>query len=394
MEREAISWQKLRQLLANEYSDILILSIAQNDDRNAAFSADTQMAEVIIVARSRDHGSKVNGLAHFVNLKERPANKLSAMETAKAIKRAAKNLQELNKPMTVYVGETPVAEIQREAVSPKTKWKNCRIQNTSLVNAAIGLEEGLLKLPRNPQPIQIPIVQLRKIGRAGPVHRSFGNAFSRSNGANDATEWPMLWNRNETHTTMAVSPDSSGAVKNGQDKKAQELWGRTSNLHISAECRFNSNPTCANYTAKRTAGGRSWPNLQMDTGEMEKATCAWLNTTLGLIGYWIESNRSQSGRGGTTVTAMTSIPTLNLKALAPEKITRAAEIFDSLSGRTMLPANEAYRDEVRQELDRRMLTEVLGLQETVLGQLDTLRFQWCMEPTVVGVKDTGPLAEQ
>lgn len=52
----------------------------------------------------------------------------------------------------------------------------------------------------------------------------------------------------------------------------------------------------------------------------------------------------------------------------------------------MLPANEAYRDKVRQELDRRILTEVLDLEDTILEQLDTLRFQWCEEPTVVGGK--------
>ena len=386
----AISWQKFRRLLATRYSDIIVVSIAHNEDLKASFSADTNMAEVIVIARSTNHGEEANGLIHFVNLREKPSNKLSAMEIAKTIKRAASKIQELNVPMTITVGETPVGEIQREAAQPRGKWKNCRILNSAPFNAAIELENGFLRLPRNPHPIGIPITQLGKIGEAGPVHRSFNSAFSRTKGATNATEWPMLWNRNENQNTMLVTPDSSGAIKSNQKEKAQQLWKRTSNLHISAECRFNSNPTCANFTPQRTAGGRSWPNLQLDTEEMEKATCAWLNTTLGFIGYWIESNRSQGGRGGTTVTALRQIPTLDLKALASEKVTRAAEIFDSISGKIMLPANEAYRDEVRQELDRRILTEVLDLDETILEQLDTLRYQWCTEPTVVGVKDTGP----
>ena len=56
----------------------------------------------------------------------------------------------------------------------------------------------------------------------------------------------------------------------------------------------------------------------------------------------------------------------------------------------MLPTNEAWRDPVRQELDRRLLTEVLGLDDEAVEQLAILRNQWCAEPTVTGTKKTGP----
>ena len=55
----------------------------------------------------------------------------------------------------------------------------------------------------------------------------------------------------------------------------------------------------------------------------------------------------------------------------------------------MLPANESHHDPVRQELDRRLLTEVLALDDRAVEQLDILRNQWCLEPTVVGTKKTG-----
>ena len=56
----------------------------------------------------------------------------------------------------------------------------------------------------------------------------------------------------------------------------------------------------------------------------------------------------------------------------------------------MLPANEAYRDKARQELDRSLLVDVLGLPETLLEPLATLRDSWCAEPTVHGGKATRP----
>lgn len=384
------SWQKLRQLLSQYYNDILIVSIAQNDDIDASFSADTEMGEVIIIARRLYPGERANSVAHFINLKERPPSKLAAMETAKAIKRICNTLTEPDTPVSISIGDREVGEVQLETVSPTKKWRNCRIARGTIANTLRELEKGFLILPQRPDPIELPITTLGNLGKVGPVHRSFDEAFSRKDGANSGTEWPILWNRNEQQNCMEAAADSSGTIKTGKQKQALQLWDRTSNLHISAECRFNSNGTAANFTEKKTAGGRAWPNFQMDSTEMEKAACAWMNSTLGMMGYWMESNRSQSGRGGTTVTAIPNIPVLDLRKLTKDKLTIAATIYDDMGKKLMLPANEAYRDEVRQELDRRILTEILELNQDTLEQLAILRNQWCMEPTVQGMKDTGP----
>ena len=83
----ARSWLKLRGLLAEKFNDIVVVSIAQNKDIDSSFSADTDMAEVIVVARSLRDGERPKHLAYFVNLSERPADKLAAQETAKSIRK-------------------------------------------------------------------------------------------------------------------------------------------------------------------------------------------------------------------------------------------------------------------------------------------------------------------
>ena len=123
---------------------------------------------------------------------------------------------------------------------------------------------------------------------------------------------------------------------------------------------------------------------------MEKGACVWLNGTLGLINYWLNSNRSQTGRGGTTVTAIPNIPIVDFSRLSDNQISSMVQIYDDLCQETLLPTSEAYRDPVRQELDRRLLTEVLGLDNSAVEQLAILRHQWCREPTVTGTKTTGP----
>ena len=269
----------------------------------------------------------------------------------------------------------------------------------SLTQVAGELAEGKLRLPRRRNPLSIPMTRLRNVGRVGPIHRDIASGprepnrgpFSKHNGTDSGTEWPFLWNHDsKKQQSMAVAPDSHGIIKPGKEDEAEAIWQRASHLHINCDFQFNANPTCAVFTEQKSAGGRAWPNFQMQTPEMEKAACVWLNGTLGIITYWINSNRSQSGRGGTTVTAIPNIPVLDVASLDVYELQAAVSIYGDLCQQPMLPANEAWRDPVRQEFDRRLLTEVLRLDGDAAEQLAILRNQWCREPTVTGTKSTGP----
>ena len=395
----ARSWLKLRGLLAEKFNDIIIVSIAQAAKIDSSFSADTDMAEVLIIARSLRIRERPKRLAFFVNLSQRPADKLAAQETAKAIRRTMAGLSKPGTHSTASIGADSIASVRMEKVSPTERWTTVRIGNVGLVQVAGELAEGKLRLPRRRNPVSIPMTRLQNIGRVGPVHRDIDGGtrepdrgpFTKHTGADSGTEWPFLWNQDsKEQRSMAVAPDSHGIIKQGKENEAEAIWQRASRLHINCDFQFNANPTCSVYTEQKSAGGRAWPNFLMQTPEMEKAACVWLNGALGLISYWINSNRSQSGRGGTTVTAIPNIPVLDVTRLGAERLQAAVSIYDDLCQEAMLPANEAWRDPVRQELDRRLLTEVLRLDGDAVEQLATLRNQWCREPTVTGTKRTGP----
>lgn len=395
----AKSWLKLRELLAEKYNDIIVVSIAQRTDIDSSFSADTKMAEVIIVARRLAARERGRRLAHFVNLAHRPASKLAAQETAKAIKKAIAGLTTPGDCSNLNIGDNQVGSVRLEKVSPTEKWTTVRIADIGLLRAAEELAHGKLLLPQRRSPVSVPMTRMGKIGRVGPIDRDIASGprepnrspFTKHEGASVGSEWPFLWKRvDDKQQCMSVSPDSHGVVKPGWDDEAQRIWQRASNLHIGKELRFNSNPTCAAFTKKVSMGGRSWPNFRMRTLEMEKAACVWLNGTLGLACYWLNSNRSQTGRGGVTVKAIPNIPILDFTKLDEGRMEAAVQIYDDLCQQAMLPSNEAYRDPVRQELDRRLLTEVLRLDDSAVEQLAIFRNQWCLEPTVTGTGDTGP----
>ena len=300
-----------------------------------------------------------------------------------------------NDGIEIHIGGATVGAIRLENTPRRTSWTTARITNIGLVNAAKCLVNGQLHLPQRPQPIAIPVEPIGKISSVGPLARDISETgrgpFETKNGANTGTEWPMLWSRDSsTQKQMATLPDTSGTVRKGKDDAAVKLWNKASHLHVNITFRFNSNPTAAAYTEKRTLGGRAWPNLKIGSSEMEKAICVWLNGTLGLLGYWIISNRVQSGRGTVSITTLPTTPTLDVTKLDTECLMAAVTIYNDLCEKRMLPANEAWRDPVRQEIDRRLLTEVLGLDDDAVEQLAILRNQWCREPTVTGTKRTGP----
>lgn len=388
------SWQKFRRLLAEQYNDIMVVTIARPTTWESAFSADTHLAEVIVIARRLDADEEPESRACFINLKERPGNKLEAQETARAIRKAVAALVEPDTDIPILVGDSEVGFASLEAVHPLAKWTTTRIANVTLARRIKQLAKGELRLPQRLEPIAVPIARIGQIGRVGPVHRAILMAFDKQDGANVGTEWPMLWNHDKRgqhqQVQMLTPPDSSGRVKPGKEADAARIWEYASHLHINQEFQFNANPTAAGFTERRAAGGSTWPTLQMDTADLEKALCVWMNGSLGIMSYWMESNRMQNGRGRTTVSAIPNIPVLDVTKLDAGRLRAAVQIYDDLCRQPMLPANEAWHDPVRQELDRRLLADVLALDDAAVEQLAILRNQWCAEPTVSATKQTGP----
>ena len=116
----------------------------------------------------------------------------------------------------------------------------------------------------------------------------------------------------------------------------------------------------------------------------------WGNSTLGLIAFWWIGTRQQQGRAILTISKIPELALLDVRQLSVKQLGRADELFRAFAERELLPANEAYCDKVRQELDRAMLIDLLGLPEEILEPLDLLRRQWCAEPSMHGGKKTRP----
>ena len=396
------SWQKVRKLLAENYEDVIVITIAASQSQDQSFSADTGMAETLIVARQSSNGRASRGL--FVNLDQRPNNEMESLEIAKAISIFASdpNVRKFESgPIggePLVVGDAQIGEVIDAPLSSDSPWSSAGVADFFVVQTAHQLTRGQLWLPQISKQDRSPIAisTIQQISRVGLHHMNIASrspqaAFDRINTRRGVPTYPMLWNHDaKKETNLVVQPDSEGRIKPNMHTRADEIWNTRSYAHYNADFRFNSQPLGVAFTEERTIGGTAWPNLQFDSKELEIAHTLWANSTLGLMLYWWHSSRQQAGRGRMPITAIRTMPTLDVTSLSDAQLQTAESIFDDMRHHDFLPANEAYRDQTRQELDRRVLVDLLGLPDTVLEPLGVLRLKWCSEPSVHGGKWTGP----
>ncbi len=397
---QGTSWTKVRDLVRQNYGDVTVVSIATAHAIDQSFSADTGMAEVLLVCRKSNGARSKRGL--FVSLRQRPRNEMEASEVARAIAALLENTEFRTLEggpfgcNPLVIGTSEIGEIL-DAPLNNGPWSVIGLADCVVAQTAFQLAQGRIWLSpvHEHEAPSIPVSTVARICQVGLHHANIVGtgaqaAFTRSPHRIAAT-FPMLWGHDATREQhMIVDPDSQGRAIVGRENRARDIWDTRSHAHHNCDFRFNSQPLMAAFTERQTIGGTAWANTKFDSRAHEMAYTLWGNTTLGLLCYWWHSSRQQAGRGRMPITAIRTIPTLDVTQLTPEQLATAGTIFEDLRDAEFLPANEAYRDDSRKELDRRVLTEMLGLPESILVPLDLLRLKWCSEPSVHGGKNTRP----
>ena len=378
------AWKKARKALLDSYSDIHILSIATTGTTARAFSADTGMAEYLVVATKRSGGG-----TRFTNLSHRPASLLESALTARE----------------AGLGESNAPAIRSAFDGSLLDPFGGGVVSDSVGNAARALACGELVLPQSLAPEGIAITRLGDVAKRGLVDRDI-NGKPAAKGAlprgafdirtirqGEVPTYPVLWgHKAERELQFVVPPDSCGKVRPKMKSRAVQTWSRTaSRLHSNRDFQLNSQSLAMCLTPKRCLGGRAWPNVIPQKPAYEIPLLLWANSTLGLILFWWHGTRQQKGRSTLTISKLPELPVLDPRTLTEGQVDHCQAIFDGLKDREFLPANEAYRDETRKALDRQLLfgiTSVLQLDPGLEEGLDLLREQWCAEPSVHGGKGT------
>lgn len=384
------SWSRTRSLLRSCYKDIRIVTLALTGSTARAFSADTGMAEALLVAKRTSDGEQGDGKVLFANLHRRPANLLESSEVAKSIRAAG-----VAKSGKLRVGDDLVVG---NFVRATLDQGGCAgLREEQVAGSMLSLQEGMLNLPRM-RPRKISVTVLGSLGNRGLVHRDINGDEGRGafdilpldRRSADVAAYPALWSHSaDRERCLIVQADCEGRVREDKEDAAITTWNRTaSRLHFSLDFRLNSQSLAACLTKEPTIGGTAWPNFLATDSRWEMPLALAANTTLGLMAFWWIGSRQQQGRARLTISRLPDLPILDVRSLDATQFGQAEAIAEDFREREFLPANEAYRDETRIALDQAVLCSLFGLPAEILEPLAVLRRQWCAEPTVHGGKGT------
>ena len=393
-----LSWQRFRQMLGSDYTDLIVLTIADAGNDNLSFSSDTGIAECLVIARKIGTNPPILSCpqkrTHFVSLKHRSQGFAHSAELTGNILKSGQERSIEDGPYggtrLMIGGELAGEMITATHETDGTAWGAVRLSDYSVAQAAYALSHSRLWPPGRHSALELEMVPLGVVGNLGMVHRDITppprGPFVKADYSPTAT-YPSLWNHNaKNETRILCLPDSQLRIHPGMETKAAEIWATASHAHLSLGFRFNSQPLAASITEQETVGGTVWPNVVFPDARFDYAFAVWSNSTLGLLSYWWHSNRQQSGRGWITIRSAESLPTLDLRTLTDDQLSTAQEIFDDFRHRDLMPAYLADADPNRALLDRRVICDLLGFDQDTYRAVRRLSAKWCAEPSVHGAK--------
>ena len=389
------SWEKFRQMLSHSYADLEVLSIATNG-RDMSFSSDTGMAECLVIARKLQDGETPAERSRFISLRHRPAGFAQASEVEKSINSPVSLRGIEDGPYggtPINIGAETVGEITAAAFPYPTKstWSVVRLQDIAVAQTAHALANSQLWLPAFPQPYQLKLTGLQSIAEFGKYHLSIiGNppqgCFTKASPSPTAT-YPALWNHDaKRETRLICEPDSQLLARLGMERRAAEVWATASRPHLNVEFTYGSQALAVAFTEQESIGGSVYPNVIFADKRFDYAFTVWGNSTLGLLSCWWHSSRQQSSKARMSISTIPNLPVLDFRALTDAQLATAQEIFEEFRDKELMPAYLADADQNRALLDKRVICDLLGFEESVYAGVRRLAAKWCAEPSVHGGK--------
>ena len=383
--------QKIRDMWTTEYHNLVVITMAQAKAQDSAFSADTGMAECMVIA-TKGIGDDT-GRGKFVCLNQRPQSALEAIEIANRINRN-NNTRKLEDVPTggdiISVGNTSVGQILDSPIN-KGAWIATRAKSMALLQAAHRIRDGKLHLPMSKEAVPIHTCRVQDIAKVGSADssREKDGPFIMIEGCEPNTDgYRALWKVNAPlQRSIVAEPDYTAIPRSNDNAMVKRVLDCLSKTHYHINLRFTSNSIISSLTEKPSIGVRSMINVLLNDPRHEIAWTLWCNSSLGLFCHWAHSSKQQMGRGTLRQQTLETLPTLDVRELSDEALANADTIFERLKYKRMLPVNECAGDPGRKELDHYLLTEVLRItSNNVLESMQTLREMLCTEPSIHGGK--------
>ena len=351
------SGARVRELIG-EYFHIEYV-ICSHDPHRFQFSENTQIGEMLVVARRHQAEPKDQPPTKFVNLEINPDRSDKAIALAAALnddQRGARKARIINWPA------------DRVA---KGNWTPVLWLNHTITNSVYEMQQGSW--------LSSGITTINNIFKVGPAGRRIRDAYVASTTGSRSA----LWQNDVTHTNkMRPSPDTDIEPKPGKEHLADKYWTQRGRLMISEKPRLTTNHVLAVCLNKRAVGSKWIPvrprlGIAIDPYEIEKAMCVWLNSSPGSAALLGSSDRHNMSRFHISLDTIRSTA---MPKFTPESAQALAEVFDEWADATPRPLAGAVECRVRRALDDAVVAHLGADPDAVVAIREAL----ASEPSVTG----------
>jgi len=385
-----IAWKKTRDLINNGY--VLETVIASHDPERWNFSENTDLSEVLLIARKRNRKKDTNKSTadeptQFINLWINPPTSAHALAIAEQISRGAPApLGTSAKPKhgisEVVIGTRKYGEAVEIpwGMVRRGPWLGCAFAQTNLVRTAWLLREGRLYQSGSNRVHTLPVRRLGDLAILGPDRRDIADGFTISAGK---TGYPAFWGHSaEMVRSIEVTCNTwlAPRVRAASGRPLRDaglLWSRAGALMIAERSWLNTQRSLAVRLQSNALSNVWWPvRLREENEAFEKVLVLWLNSTLGLLtsiahriptrGAWIQFKK----------TTIEKMPVLDVAAISGEQLTQLAGVYDVVATKELGAIVNLATDEVRSDIDH-AFSQVLSLPS-----LNDLRAELASEPII------------
>jgi hypothetical protein len=184
------SWDGVRNLFISGYSSLIVVTIAERGSHTRSFSADTGIAECLVVGQKSAPSSRNVPRATFVVLSGQPRTALEGELIAEAISSAmAGSVRTLEDGpfggTRISIGNTQVGQIIDCPIPAEGAWQMVGISDFTLAQSAYQLSVGRLWIEgmRDDDAVSIPVATIGEIAREiGPHDLDITGALIKADG--------------------------------------------------------------------------------------------------------------------------------------------------------------------------------------------------------------------
>ncbi|PDT15755.1 hypothetical protein CO670_16225 [Rhizobium sp. J15] len=352
------SWGAVRKYLADRYH--LEMVITSHDPSRTNFSENTDLSELLFVARKLKSGEKA-GKTRYVTLKRNPTTIHEALDTASRISVALKEVDKTRNTATIKGSGRILGEVTSlPAPEGAENWTSAIFSQSYLAQIHWHLvKDNALVFPGTAKKHVLPLCRLGEIGVLGYDVRDITDAFEVDRTVSQWTPYAGFWDHDaEKVLQIAQKPNAfltarTKPLEGRNLKSATAVWDKAGNILLVSRLRTNTHKVIATGFDQDVLGNTWWAFKDIGlAADQRKALLLWLNSSFGLLLYFGRRAITQGAWMQMKKPAWEGMPVLDVRGINAATTAKLASTYDLLSSSILHPLAQLDADPTRLKIDQ------------------------------------------